>query len=121
MKEAHNNNNLLMRRDPFGVMIRPWRRRYGSIRFNDRSPEYRAMMAELRSARYASNSAVSPPPVPAGGDDSRVSKVQPFLNLRRNYDAQARNNFVRDVFLFAVIVVISAWAVVHAVRALAGP
>ncbi|HJT82569.1 MAG TPA: hypothetical protein VJ719_15340 [Chthoniobacterales bacterium] len=120
MKQAHHDNNLLTRRFPLSVMIPP-RRRHGGLNFNDRSPEYRAMMAQLRSARYATNRAVSPPPVPAGGGDSRVSRVQPFLNLRRNYDVQARNNFVRDVFLFAVIIAMSAWAVVHAVRAMGGP
>ena len=121
MKEAHIDTNLLMRRYPFGVITQPRRRRHRAVNFNNRSPGYRAMMARLRSARYATNRAVNLPATPARGSDSRVSRVQPFLNLRRNYDVQARNNFVRDAFLFAVIVAMSAWAVVHAVRAMGGP
>lgn len=122
MKEANNDNNLIMSRYPSGVTIRPRRRRYGALNFNDRSPEYRAMMAQLRSARYGSHRESTARSVDrVEGRDNGVSRIQPFLKLRRSYDAQARNNFVRDVLLFAVIVTISAWAVLHVVHALAGP
>ena len=124
MKETNNyyQSNAVIERHPYGLTIRPRRRRHGALNFNDRSPEYRAMTAHLRSARYASQreNALALPNR-ANGDDTGVSRIQPFLNLRRSYDAQVRRNFVRDVFLFAVIVTMSAWAIVHAVRAMGGP
>ena len=122
MKEANNLDNLIMRRVPFGVTTQSRRRPHGAINFNDRSPEYRAMMAQLRSARYASNRSITAASKEPPGDGKGAGfRIQPFLQLRRSYEAQARKNFVRDVILFAVIVTISVWALIHAVRALPVP
>jgi hypothetical protein len=43
-----------------------------------------------------------------------------LLNLSRQYDIQARNNFTSEAMVFAVIAIVAiAWPWVHGVQALA--
>jgi hypothetical protein len=42
------------------------------------------------------------------------------MRLRQHYEQQASRNFLRDGVFLAVFVALSAWAMIHAVQAMAG-
>ena len=46
--------------------------------------------------------------------------VPTLLQLGRAYSKQASRNFVRDGILLAVFGALSAWAIIHAIQAMAG-
>ena len=116
----NNRDNVIVYRNPRGVAARKARRAYRMINFNDRSPEYRAMKAHLRASAYKSERESEPLLSVARAGAIPRNGIMPFLHLRRRYDEQARRNFIRDGILLAVIVAISAWALIHAVQTMAG-
>jgi len=88
--------------------------------FNDRSPRYRAMKAHLRASAYKRKRETEPGLSVTQADAIPSNRVLPLLHLRRRYDEQARQNFIRDAILIGVIVATSAWALIHAVQTMLG-
>jgi len=117
MKEA-NNHNAVVYRHPLGVTATPRRRGYRVVNLDDRSSQYRAMIAHLRATDYPKQQKQDDPiSVAANGGGSTGESL---FDLSRRYDAQASRNFVRDAALLGAIAAISGWAFVHTVQAIAG-
>ncbi|MEP6809251.1 MAG: hypothetical protein ABI992_03340 [Chthoniobacterales bacterium] len=93
--------------DPL-TAIRRGRRSFALRTFNDRSPEVLAMNAHLRAGAYGGRATSQP----------MVSKsARSFLNLGREYDAQARDNFAKETVIFAVIIIAAvAWPFIQGMR-----
>ncbi len=119
-QNTNQDNNVIVYRHPSGVAARKARRGYRIVNFNDRSPQQRAMKAHLRASAYKLGRDGEPALSLAGGGSIGRNRIPAWLHLRRSYDEQARRNFVRDGILLAVMVVISTWALIHAVQAMAG-
>lgn len=119
-QNSNQHNNIVVYRHPRGVAARKARRGYRIMNFNDRSPAHRAMKAHLRASAYRNEHGTQPLLSVAGAGSIPSNGIMPFSRLRRRYDEQARHNFVRDGILLAVIVMISAWALLHAVQTMAG-
>ena len=52
-------------------------------------------------------------------DDGLVRKrMRSFLHLGRQYDAQAKDNFIGEAVFFVLFIAASVWPIVHGVRAL---
>lgn len=119
-KQNSNYDNIMVNRQPMGITARPARRGYRLVNFNDQSPEYRAMKAHLRASAYKDQrqrqavvSIAEPESIPS-------NSIAPFLHLHRGYEEQARRNFVRHALLLSAFAALSAWAILHALLAMAG-
>lgn len=119
-QNSNEHNNVIVYRHPRGVAARRARRGYRIVNFNDRSPEYRAMKAHLRASAYRNEQETQPLVSVAGADRIPSNRIVPFMRLRQHYEQQASRNFLRDGVFLAVFVALSAWAMIHAVQAMAG-
>jgi hypothetical protein len=109
--------NLLNNHDPNIHDRRPiWtfhrkRRGFPFPTYNDRSAEIVAMNAHLRAAAYGGESQMQP----TGNKSARS-----LLNLSREYDDQARDNFTKEAMIFALITIVAvAWPFIHGMQVLA--
>ena len=69
------------------------------------------MNAHLRAAAYGRQELFPP---------AANKRARSFLNLSRQYDTQARENFAKEAVIFAVIVIVAvAWPFIHSMRILA--
>ena len=94
---------------------------FGVVNYNDRSPEVAAMNAHLRASAYGEREdGTEGRPVSSPTAEGVVARnrARSFLGLGREYDAQARDNFVREAVLLALIATLAAWPILHAVQAL---
>lgn len=120
MKEP-NLDNVIMHRSPLGVTVRPRRRGYYSASFSERSPERRATAGYLRANRYRHTRNTVPPHPDAAANRPRRSRAFDLIELGREYDAQARNNFTREAVLFGIIAIGAvAWPLFHSLSTIAG-
>ena len=123
MKQTNYHNEEMTRyRDP--LMGGGWHKRsgYPAINYNDRSPEVGAMNAHLRASAYAEQEGrrqVEPASRLTNGVAVACNRMRSFLHLGRQYDTKARDNFVREAIIFALLVTLSAWIIISAVQALA--
>ena len=122
MKQTNHHEEMIRYGDPLMAGARRRRGGYPVMTYNDRSPEVAAMNAHLRASRY-----------PEKKDEKRFNvssrltsgnvfvqkRVHPFLHLGNQYDTLARDNFISEAVLFVLIVVASAWPIVHSVQAMA--
>jgi hypothetical protein len=93
-----------------------------ALSYNDRSSEVAAMNAHLRASAYGEAQLERPSlPLPTltNGAPRARHNIPSFLHLGREYDVQARDNFTKEAVLFALIVGLSLWPIIHAVQALA--
>lgn len=121
MKQINQHEAMINYGDHHKVSSR--RRRTGSsaTTYNDRSPEVAAINAHLRAASYPAQEGEK-----QGNSPSRLTnakarirkRLHPLLRLSQQYDTQARDNFVREGVLFALLVTASVWPIVHSVRAI---
>jgi hypothetical protein len=91
-----NNHNFINYGEPFSSRLRQ-RRRVAALSYNDRSAEVTAMNAHLRASAYPEGF----DPKSAGSPSTPMGS---FTKLMRDYDNQARDNFAKEVVLFAIIV-----------------
>ena len=71
-----------------------------------------AMNAHLRASAYPQETAAKSPA-------STAMTMGSFTKLLRDYDNQARDNFAKEVVLFAIIIISPfVWPVVQSIRAL---
>jgi hypothetical protein len=118
MKEP--NNNMIGHRHPFGMTVQRKRSRRITS-YNDRSPETGAMIAHLRAAAYRDRQAAQLGKVSAKWPRGSGERARGLLNLGRQYDVQARDNFAKEAVLFCVILVFAvAWPAILSLKALAG-
>ena len=107
--------NLNTHNDPIGSSVRRRRRHLTSALYNDRSPEVLAMNAHLRASAYAPRPTTD---VDLSGG-AAATRSGSFLNLMRQYDNQARDNFSKEAALFAIITAITVvWPVIHTFSAI---
>jgi hypothetical protein len=115
---------VILYRDPPGLGARPRRRAYQSLNFNERSAQYRAMMAHLRAHRYREGGKKGGSA--ATGLHSRWKALPAatratLLGIGRQYELEVSNNFAREVVLFAIIGLVAfAWPLMHLVQAMLG-
>ena len=116
LMNLHNHNDdIIGYRDPIGSSVRRRRRYLTSALYNDRSPEVLAMNARFRASAYTSR-ATTDVDLSGGATATRSGS---FLNLMRQYDNQARDNFSKEAALFAIITAIAVvWPVVHTLSAI---
>ena len=103
MKEQ-NSNDITTHRRRFGAgETGPTIARLRAKAYRDRKREARLGQAPAKSARHFSQHA------------------RGLLNLGRQYDVQARDNFAKEAVLFCVLLVFAvAWPAILSLRALAG-
>lgn len=80
------------------------------------------MNAHLRASSYperADEKRSNERPRLTSGDGLVRKRMRSFLHLGRQYDTQARDNFISEAVFFVLIVAASVWPIVHSVRALA--
>lgn len=123
MKQTnHHDEEMIRYGDP--LMGGGWRKRraYPAINYHDRSPEVAAMNAHLRASAYdeqeGRKQAETASRLTNGAAVAR-NRMRSFLHLGRQYDTKARANFVREAMPLALLVTLSAWAIISAVQALA--
>ena len=123
MKQTNHHDEEMTR---YGnpLMGGGWRQRrgYPAINYNDRSPEVGAMNAQLRASAYpdlGGETDLEPASRLTNGAAVVSHRMKSFLHLGHQYDTKARDNFVREAILFALLVTLSAWAIISAVHALA--
>ena len=115
MNLNNHNDDIIGYRDPIGSSVRRRRRHLTSALYNDRSPEVSAMNAHLRASAYR------PGPTshvaPSTGAAAMRSGLS--LNLLREYDDQARENFSKEAVLFAIITAIGlVWPIGYTLAAM---
>jgi hypothetical protein len=91
------------------------------MNYNDRSPEVAAMNAHLRASAYKEENHSSGTTADYLERGNGVATMRPraFPRLLREYNSQARDNFVTDAILFTIIVLAGlVWPAIHTVRAL---
>ena len=119
----HHHHDTIRYGEPFFGATRRRSRRSTATSYNDRSPEVAAMNAYLWASAYGAaqfeNEAGPLPSLTASAARPR-DRIRSFLNLGRQYDTQARNNFTNEAVLFVLIVALSIWPLIHAVKAMAG-
>ncbi len=89
--------------------------------YNDRSPEVAAMNAHLRASSYperADHERSNERPHLTSGDGLARKRLRSFLHLGRQYDTQARDNFISEAVLLVLIVVAAVWPIIHSVQAM---
>ena len=121
MKQMNHHEEMIRYGEPFLGATRRKRRGFAVLNYNDRSPEVAAMNAHLRASAYGETK---------GGNETRPvsslttrgavarNRARSFLGLGSQYDTQARDNFVSEVVLFALIATLAVWPIIHAVQAL---
>ena len=115
MNLNNHNDDIIGYQDPIGSSVRRRRRHLTSALYNDRSPEVLAMNAHLRASAYASRAATDVDL----SDGATATRSGSFVNLMRQYDKQARDNFSKEATLFAIITAIAVvWPVVHTLSAI---
>ena len=90
------------------------------MNYNDRSPEVAAMNAHLRASAYKEdhNSGTTADYLNRGNGVA-TKRPRAFFKLLREYNRQARDNFVTDAMLFTIIILTGlVWPAIHTVRAL---
>ena len=120
-KQNNNQHDTILYHHPASLSTRATRRGYRSLNFNDRSPEYRAMKAHLRASAYDKYRRSKEPRLAlASGGGVAGQSVPTLVELLRAYGEQASRNFLRDGILLALFGALSAWAIIHAIQAMAG-
>lgn len=122
MKEQ-NNDDTVMYRNPFGMTVRRKGRYYQVINYNDRSSDSGVMIAHLRAAVHRARKQEKASLT--GAQPKRASRslqhARGLLNLGRQYDVQARDNFAKEAVLFCVILIVAvAWPAVESLKVFAG-
>ncbi len=108
-------------REPFGTSFRRRRRAFAGVNYNDRSPEVAAMNAHLRASAYTEEDrrSASRTDYLARGNGVPTIRPRTFPKLLREYNSQARDNFMTDAMLFTIIILAGlVWPAIHTVRAL---
>lgn len=79
------------------------------------------MTAHLRASVYGERNQTPPPSMDCVDlcDEAAAIKPVSFLNLLREYDSQARDNFAKEAVVFTIIIALGMlWPIVHILRAL---
>ncbi len=114
MNLDNHNDDIIGYRDPIGSAVRRRRRHLITPLYNDRSPEVLAMNAHLCASAYSSRRTADLGP----REGAAAIRSSSFLNLMRQYDNQARDNFSKEAALFALITAIAViWPVAHTLNA----
>ena len=122
MKQTNTHENMIRYGDSPIAGGRRRRRGYRAANYQDLSPEATAMNAHLRAAAYGRQDLrrqLDTGPGLTNGAMALRNRTRSFLHLGRQYDIQARDNFASEAILFALIVALAAWPIIHAVQALA--
>jgi hypothetical protein len=115
----NNHNNIIRYGEPFGRSSRRRIRRFAGIDYHDRSPETTAMNAHLRAAAYRDKEAPRNSAPDSNGGQAGAAGIGSLPNLLRQYDDQARDNFMKEAPLFAIITAIGfVWPMAHTMRVL---
>jgi hypothetical protein len=113
-----NHHHIIAYREPLSTVPRR-QRRFGRVTYNDRSPEVSAMNAHLRVSAYPERVSTA-----QGTDLNARAGAAPirrrsFLNLLREYDKQARDNFSKEAVPFLILTVMAlAWPIFYTFRTL---
>jgi hypothetical protein len=120
-------NNTLQRiiryLEPFGNFFHRVPRQLTIVGYTPQPPEVAAVNANLLASVYRNHENSKQPhrarSLTNGAAVAR-HRAKSFLQLGRDYDVQARENFTKEAFLFVLIIVLSIWPIIHAVQAMAG-
>lgn len=121
MRKQNHREETINYREPFGSSFRGRRRKFTGVNYNDRSPEAAAMNAHLRASAYSEENRSSARVADQVDRENGVAAKRPraFFKLLREYNSQARDNFVTDAMLFTIIILAGlVWPAIHTVRAL---
>ena len=121
MRKQNHQEETINYREPFGTSFRRRRRAFTGVNYNDRSPEVAAMNAHLRASAYSEENRRSSRIADYldRGHGAATVRSRAFPKLLREYNSQARDNFVTDAMLFTIIILAGvAWPAIHTVRAL---
>jgi hypothetical protein len=121
MKQHTHQQETINYREPFGTSFRRRRREFTGVNYNDSSPEVAAMNAHLRASAYKDENRSSASTADYLDRGNGVVTIRPraFPKLLREYNSQARDNFVTDAMLFTIIILAGlVWPAIHTVRAL---
>ena len=122
MKQMNTKKNMIRYGDPLMGSGRRRRGGYPALNDNDRSPEVAAMNAHLRASVFRDQEnrrqSRAAPRLTNGAALSRTGAGS-FLHLAREYDLQARDKFAKEAVLFAFIVALATWPIIHALSAMA--
>jgi len=119
----NHHEKMIRYGEPWISATRRKRHGFAVMDYNDRSPEVAAMNAHLRASAYDETKGRNesrPFSILTTGDAVARYRARSFLGLGRQYDTQARDNFVREAVLFALIATLAVWPILHAVQALMG-
>ena len=121
MTKQNHQEETINYREPFGTSFRRRRRGFTGMNYNDRSQEVMAMNAHLRASAYKEENHSSGTTADYLDRGNGVATMRPraFPRLLREYNSQARDNFVTDAILFTIIILAGlVWPAIHTVRAL---
>lgn len=122
MRKTQQHEEIIRYGDPLTVGSRRRRGGYPVMTYNDRSPEVAAMNAHLRTSSYperADENRSNERQRLTSGHTLLQNRMRSFLHLGRQYDTQARDNFISEAVLFALIVAASVWPIIQSVQAMA--
>jgi len=117
MNPNNHNNDIIGYADPIGSSVRRRRRHLTGALYNAYSPEVAAMNAHLRALAFR----WSPTNRIDSGGAATVAKSGSLLNLMRQYQNQARDNFSHEAALFVIITAIAlVWPIALAINVFLG-
>src|SRR3954469_2281643 len=115
------NHDDIVYRYPLGLTTRPSRGGYRVAKFNDRSPEHRALLSHLRATAHPGKNRSGAEQLRPAPNLRAVDGARGLLRLGRQYDLQARDNFAKEAVLFGLIVLgAAAWPVIQSIRVMLG-
>ncbi|PZR70603.1 MAG: hypothetical protein DLM73_17370 [Chthoniobacterales bacterium] len=121
MKQNDHHEEMIRYGDPLMSGSRRRRGGYPVATYNDRSPEVAAMSAHLRSSSYperAEEERSNERRRLTSHDGLVRNRMRSFLHLGRQYDTQARDNFISEAVFFVLIIAASVWPIIHTVQAM---
>ena len=121
MKKEHHQEETSNYGEPLGTSFRRRRPAFTGMTYNDRCPEIAAMNAHLRASAYSEENrrSASTGDYLHRGNGVATMRPRAFPKLLREYNSQARDNFVTDAMLFTIIILAGlVWPAIHTVRAL---
>lgn len=115
----NNHENIIRYPQLFSGLFRRRQRRFSGVDYSDRSAAITAMNAHLRaSARSKAKRPSTRTDYLDAHGGVATRKSGSFLNLMRQYDNQARDNFSKEAILFAIITAIGVvWPIVYTLSA----
>jgi hypothetical protein len=120
--KKQNNDDIIMHRHPFGMTNQQKRSARRITNCEGGAGETGPIIARLRAKAYRyrkRKTRLAEGPTKWAGGSSQHARG--LLDLGRQYDVQARDNFAKEAILFCVIIVVAvAWPAILSLRVLAG-